>query len=157
MPDDQEIRQTEVNLWWSFREKCIEHSKDYGAATIRSLILINGGAIIALLTFISSARENNRYFVDVFYLKCSIALFLAAIILAVIAGALGYFNFQSNALMVPRPDRLQHYVSTGEPLGISDKSKAIRRTALSAALFVGLAVFCFVAACVSALQGISAL
>ena len=130
----------EVEHWWAFRQSSIEHSKDYGIATVRSLILINGAAIIATLTFMSRLGENSRVNVGIGQIKVALGCYVFGLLFSLVTGALGYLNFQYNALEVPDPNQLEKAISSGKFAG--RKSKSINRTAIAAFLS---AAFSFVA------------
>ena len=133
-------KEGQVERWWAFRQSAIEHSKDYGIATVRSLILINGAAIIATLTFISRLQERSQIEVGIEQIKVALACYVFGLLFSLVTGALGYLNFQYNALSIPDPDRLESVIESGEFKG--RQSKSINRTAIAAFMS---AVFSFVA------------
>jgi uncharacterized membrane protein len=141
MNEDQELRRIESERWWSYREQSISHSKEYGIATVRSLILIHGAAIIATLTFVSNLKTDSKTAVDFHELKIAIAMFIVGLLLALLVGAMGYFNFQANAYGVPGPNQLHRYILSGDVTGWKDKSRATRGTTYAA---IGLALVSFV-------------
>jgi hypothetical protein len=86
----------------------ISSSKEYGVMGLRSLFLLNGGAIIAILTLIgtvldegqSNARLTPASFVPAFQ------AFGMGLVFAVIAMLCGYFNFQFHGQIYAGPAEL---------------------------------------------------
>jgi hypothetical protein len=80
------------------RVKAMEHSKDYGQIFVRTIFLLNGGAILALLTFIGSmygksdlnvlvAISLGKKLVPAFY------CFAGGLVSAALVAAIAYFNW----------------------------------------------------------------
>ena len=108
---DNDSNVAEAERWWSFREKSIEFSKEYGVATVRYLILVNGGAIIALLALLGNFKTDSAIKIDIPCLKVAIFGYVLGLLCGGGTSAIGYLNFQKNALSVPDPDKLYEEVS----------------------------------------------
>jgi len=57
----------------------IQAADQLGLAFVRTIILLNGGAIIALFTFVGNSTENSLIQFSVSSIKCSITAFLIGI------------------------------------------------------------------------------
>lgn len=142
MDSDQDIRASEAERWWQYFRDSLLFSKEYGFSTIKSLILINGGALIALLSFLaaSDVRENLSEISSINYLYSCFFCYVAGLLLSIVAGGAGYFNFQFAALTLPFPDELSEFVRTGNK-GAWLRHKGIGITAIigaAAAILSGL-------------------
>ena len=119
---DQDLRLKEAERWWDFYIKVGESVREYGVVTVRSLILINGGALVALLAALSNifgkSEENAHKLAS--GLGCASIFLILGLILAVGTGALGYLNFMFLHRELPGPYGLHKYVKTGD---VSDWKK----------------------------------
>ena len=143
MSDEQEIRQKEAERWWEFERDTLSFSKEYGHATVQSLITINGGAIVALLSFLAasdlklqlsqtSVGSSVRY---------SLASFGIGLLLAVVVGGLGYLNFSFLNSGLPGPSALTKYVREGDVSGWKINSTMVVGTAwLAVVVAIGSAL-----------------
>ena len=151
---EQELRKFESEKWWDFYQKAIGYAKDYGEATIQSLILINGGATVALLTFLSSMFSHDKMIAktlasSLFY---PFIFFSFGLLLAVIAGGIGYINFTLNAQALPGPNGLRKYIANGDITEWEPKKNLIKWTSLVAIGCVSGSVLVFAIGVFSSLQ-----
>jgi hypothetical protein len=111
-----ENRREEAARWWDEYSKCLEYSKEFGIATIRSLILINGGAVVAILATIGNIATKN----DAIAKKLATAFgstllfFVVGLTLSVLAAGIGYSNYIFYTLRLPNPHKLQVYIEKGK-------------------------------------------
>jgi hypothetical protein len=118
MDDQQEIRKLEADRWWELQKDALLYSKEYGVIVVRSLILINGGAIIAFLSFLSSSKFSDGLNSNAtFALKGCIVSFVVGLILSIAVGGIGYINFQYLTAKLPDPSDLSRYISDGDVSG----------------------------------------
>jgi hypothetical protein len=106
-----------------------EYSKEYGQTFIKTVFLLNGGAIIALLTFIGS-----MYTKDALNIMVAISLgrslvpaflcFAGGLVCAALVAAIAYFNWNYVASSHPGPMALYEFLH-GKPLRQQIASKAI--------------------------------
>jgi hypothetical protein len=150
---DRTPEQIEAERWWSFRENSIEFSKEYGVATVKYLMLLNGGAIIALLTLFGNLKKDAAVNLDIPCLKISIAGYLFGLVCGCITCAMGYLNFQNNALAVPDPDFLQDRVSQKQ---MRRNRSSVKMTALVALVTATLGFVLFSLSSLVAVMSISA-
>lgn len=57
----------------------LEGANTLGLAFVKTVMLLNGGAMLAILSFIGNAQHNSPIILDVGYVKISMWLFLAGI------------------------------------------------------------------------------
>ncbi len=152
MTDEQKLRMDEANRWWQYRQESVAFSKEYGLATVRSLILLNGGAIITLLSFLAAGLTSESLDISkvtnlAFW---ALASFSVGAVLAVITGGLGHLNFVAHAKYPQGPNGLMKYIESADTtewgnhraVAIPLTSKAAAFIAMvSIALFVGGAFF----------------
>ena len=122
MEFEQETRQKEAERWWEFQRDALGYSKEFGAVVVKSLLLINGGAIIAILSFVSNSKmdeqlKNAAYASNMLY---TITFFVAGLILAIATAAVGYINFQYLTYKLPDPSELSNFVRNGDRSGWGD-------------------------------------
>lgn len=98
-------------------------SKEYAVMGLRSVVLLNGGAIIALLTLVGAVVGKP----DAWGQTLSPASFVpafeafgAGLILAVLAMVIGYFNFQVHLLAHAKPSALANHILKSESEWPSD-------------------------------------
>lgn len=156
MSDDANHRRDEAERWWKLREASIQHSKDYGFATLRTLGLINAGAVIALLTFFSNIKPDGAAYLEFGMLKWAIVCYIGGLVLAIVAGTMGYFNFMTIATGIPGPAELQRYAERGETLGWENRTTFIRWTSYVAVSAAILSLILFTAGSFLALQSLAA-
>jgi hypothetical protein len=156
MDDQRETRKTVAAFWWEFEHKSLEYSKEYGAITLRGLFLINGGAIISILTLIGSLLQNPNGLKLSELLFESIWFFALGLIATILATGIGYVNFQALNYMQPGPDGLRKYIDTGDASGWKI-SKIPIVTAWSAVVLSGASAFLFFYGLYLALSGFEAM
>jgi hypothetical protein len=104
-----------VSLASEERTRALSYSKEYGQIVVKTVFLLNGGAIIALLTFISSmygksdlnilvAISLGKKLVPAFY------LFAIGLVSAALVAAIGFFNWGWAALSHPDPAEVYNFV-----------------------------------------------
>jgi hypothetical protein len=159
MKNDQEMREFEVGLWSIFSQKAGEFTKEYGISTVRSLILINGGASVALLAAISNIYSKNDSAAKILAgnLSASFGFFLAGLTLAVMTGAMGYFNFFFVSQSLPGPHGLHKYIKSGDVSGWRNRSKLISLTMVAAVILAVLSLGFFGVGSLAAVRTFGAL
>src|SRR5882672_5609649 len=79
---------------WALRRDALQFTKDYGLFTLRSCLVLNGGAILAMLAFVGNlyghATQGSIKLHDFGY---AIGLFTLGLVVTVMASICGYFNF----------------------------------------------------------------
>lgn len=117
-PSGQLARQTGyVDATHSERSEYVKHLKDYGQETIKSLILLNGGAIVALLTFVGALLAKGELAqlrlaaVTLDRLLPAFGCFGAGLATSVAAAGFGYLNFSALAEIAPSPRELHDWMS----------------------------------------------
>jgi hypothetical protein len=74
----------------------IQSFREYGATTLRSIFLINGGAIVSLLAFMaSSARSEKATALSPSAFVCPFLFFVAGLLLTILASFAGFLNFRA--------------------------------------------------------------
>jgi hypothetical protein len=114
-------------------------ARDFGAATIKPLILLNGAALIALVSYLASVAPSRGWLIAAASdeIGLSVVSFLIGLISAAIASGIGYINYSSIGESLPPPHKLTHYVEGGD---VSGWSENVRRIATPTAwVAVGLA------------------
>jgi hypothetical protein len=71
-------------------DRHIQYAKEYGFLAIRSLFLLNGGALVSLVAFAGNSVGKQNMVTG---LGISLALFVFGLIFAVVAMALSFWNF----------------------------------------------------------------
>src|ERR1700719_4602115 len=94
IPDDETAKRLESA--WARRREIAEFTKDYSLFTLRSLVVLNGGAILATLAFIGNlygragTAEPALRIAD---FGRPILTFTFGLVTTILAGISGYFNF----------------------------------------------------------------
>jgi hypothetical protein len=91
----------------------VQASKDYGVMSLRSMFLLNGGAIIALLTLAGTILDDPAATRTDFIPTRFVAAFQAyvmGLVLAVLGMISGYFNFQLIAMTRAEPGDLANNI-----------------------------------------------
>jgi hypothetical protein len=131
------------------RIKAQSYSKEYGQTFIRTVFLLNGGAILSLLTFIGSmygksdlnilvAISLGKRLVPAFY------YFAAGLGSAALIAAIGYFNWGFVANSYAGPGPLFDFLNRKS---IEDNPKidtAIHWSSWAGILFAVASLFCFI-------------
>jgi hypothetical protein len=68
----------------------LEQANTLGLAYLRTMVTLNGGAILALLTFIGNAQAQTAFFVPLHTLRLSLACFLVALVSLLVALVVSY-------------------------------------------------------------------
>ncbi|MBE1291475.1 MAG: hypothetical protein GJ677_03200 [Rhodobacteraceae bacterium] len=68
----------------------LEQANTLGLAFMRTIVLLNGGGILALLTYLGNASAQTQVQIGVASIKLSIALFLAGITSVLMALVISY-------------------------------------------------------------------
>jgi hypothetical protein len=79
----------------SARVEMVERLKfqvGYSEAVIKALVLVNGGAMVALFTFVGNASQANLFRFDIGQLWVAFALFATGISAALVAAVGGFFS-----------------------------------------------------------------
>ncbi|HXW26222.1 MAG TPA: hypothetical protein VEK73_15870 [Xanthobacteraceae bacterium] len=121
---------------WLRRRDAAQLTKDYGLFTLRSLILLNGGAILAMLALIGNlygrAADPPLRITD---FRGPLILFTFGLIATLFASFFGYFNFFFSQ---------RHYASPAVMRSAAPKpSRQMKATSLAAVAFavISLALF----------------
>jgi len=80
---------------WALRRDAVQFTKDYGLFTLRSCLLLNGGAILAMLAFIGNlyGRTSATPSLTLHDFNYAIGLFGLGLVATVVASICGYLNF----------------------------------------------------------------
>jgi hypothetical protein len=81
---------------WALRRDAMQFTKDYGLFTLRSCLVLNGGAILAMLAFIGNLyghTTTTSSYPKLHDFSRAIAIFGLGLVATVIASICGYFNF----------------------------------------------------------------
>lgn len=70
-----------------------QHLKEYGQMALRSIFLLNGGATLALLTFIGSVIQKTNYSVSPSAFVPSFRWFVGGLIATVVSMTFAYLNY----------------------------------------------------------------
>lgn len=72
--------------------------KDYGSQVLRALMILNGGAVIAILAMIGSlVSKTGAVLLHPGSVVPALTAYVLGVICTVIGMAMGYFNFQWNS------------------------------------------------------------
>lgn len=72
----------------------IEVIKEIGFFGYRSLITLNSGAFVVILTFVANSGENTAFELDAFWLKWSMITFLVGLALTFVSASFAYIQTQ---------------------------------------------------------------
>lgn len=132
------------------RAIAIEATKEYGAATIKSLILLNGGAIIALLALLSALYSKDAgaalIAAKVLTVRLSKALawFAGGLGLAAITSAVGYLNWFNVAATYGTPSDVADWMRGEKAIATERwRERAINATIGLACLSALTSLACF--------------
>ena len=111
-----ELRKDTASRWWEEYTQALGNSKDFANVTIRSLILLNGGAIVVILATIANiASKNDKWAMNlVSNIKGSLYLFTLSLLLAVLSGGTAYVSYILMVIRIPSPADLSKYVEEGK-------------------------------------------
>ena len=99
----------------TLQRDALQHTKDYGLFVLRTCILLNGGAIIALLTAVT--HQSNSIIIALGIIRFSIVLLVFGLVCAVVAAVFGYLNFERGQ----RPfERCENEALSGHRIGMRD-------------------------------------
>lgn len=90
MTPEQEIardRYTELNADYVDR---IRYQVEFAQSVVRTLTLLNGGAVIALFTFVGQVNSRGVLLFDPFQIKAAFAGYIVGLIMAVLALGSGF-------------------------------------------------------------------
>jgi hypothetical protein len=76
----------------TLQRDALQYTKNYGLFVLRTCILLNGGAIIALLTAVT--HQSDSIVIALATVRFSIVLLVFGLVCAVIAAVFGYLNFE---------------------------------------------------------------
>jgi hypothetical protein len=76
----------------TFQRDARQYTKNYGLFVLRTCILLNGGAIIALLTAVTHQSDSIVFALAA--VRFSIVLLVFGLVCAVVAAVFGYLNFE---------------------------------------------------------------
>jgi hypothetical protein len=76
----------------TLQRDALQHTKDYGLFVLRTCMLLNGGAIIALLTAVT--HQSDSIVIAPGIIRFSIVLLVFGLVCAVVAAVFGYLNFE---------------------------------------------------------------
>jgi hypothetical protein len=119
MTKDQEIRGAEAERWWQVSRDAMAYSKDYGTVAVNSLILVNGGALLALLSFLAASEVRDQLTGPAIIRSVYWTFFFFALGmgLALVTAGVGYLNYLWIAFSQPGPSDLSEYVLEGRTSG----------------------------------------
>ena len=73
----------------------LETATTLGLSYLRTMVTLNGGAILALLTYLGNANTQGMVYIPLQSIKCSMGAFLAAICLMML-GMIVSYSFTAN-------------------------------------------------------------
>ena len=76
----------------TLQRDALQYTKNYGLFVLRTCILLNGGAIIALLTAVT--HQSDSIVIALATVRFSIVLLVFGLVCAVVAAVFGYLNFE---------------------------------------------------------------
>jgi hypothetical protein len=82
----------------TFQRDALQYTKDYGLFVLRTCILLNGGAIIALLTAVT--HQSDSIVIALGAVRFSIVLLVFGLVCAVVAAVFGYLFFERGQSML---------------------------------------------------------
>ena len=91
-----DVDQKEVTLEWY--KSNVQWTRDLGMLAIKTLITLNSGAFVVLLTFIGNSAAQSAFSVPIFALQTAMVSFLTGIVAVFLVIA---FAFVNNNLMNP--------------------------------------------------------
>jgi hypothetical protein len=73
----------------------LQLTKDFSLFVLRTCVILNGGAILALLSLLGSiiTHQPSSAVISLTAVRISIGLFAIGLVLTVLAGVCGYYNF----------------------------------------------------------------
>lgn len=101
------------------RAQAYELAQNYGRDVVRALILLNGGAIVALLTFVGALfskadpKLSRAAAAMLHEMDIPLTLFGTGLVSAVLAPAVGYLNMTILQSMMLNSFELSHFIQTG--------------------------------------------
>ncbi len=115
----RQLRKVEAERWWEWRITSLVAAKEFGAATVKAMILLNGAALIALASFLGTMAQARGAQIDQMrdQIGVSVVLFILGLVAAVSTSGIAYINFTAIAESLPAPDKLSHYVDAGDVSG----------------------------------------
>jgi hypothetical protein len=88
---------------WLLERDAVQFTKDFSLFVLRTCVLLHGGAIIALISLLS---HQATPIITVASIRVAIIIFAAGLVVTVLAGIFGYFNFLINQVRDVSPSRL---------------------------------------------------
>ncbi|MFD0917207.1 hypothetical protein ACFQ14_12375 [Pseudahrensia aquimaris] len=99
----------------------VEGMKAYGSAALRGIFLLNGGGVLAILSYLGSTRLAQSQISDLGIsetLYSSAVCFILGLALVVAANTFAYFNFAVSSYHGPNWWRIRNFILNGDaPLG----------------------------------------
>jgi hypothetical protein len=131
---DIEMASDRLEQEWALERDAVQFTKDFSLFVLRTCVLLHGGAIVALISLLGtviSHQETNV--ISVTLIRVGIIIFASGLVVTVLAGMCGYFNFLANQERDASPPRLL------ENLLLS------RRTRIAATTLIVISLVLFVA------------
>jgi hypothetical protein len=143
-----------MELDWSLRRDALQYTKEYGLFTLRSCLVLNGGAIVAILAFIGNlyGRGTASPPVRIHDLDLALFLFVAGLVAVIVASICGYFNFLTSQ---KRLNESAAFLPMRSVLGASTPDYSGRLTRRIATGLVVISVTSFVIGVLSVAYAIS--
>jgi hypothetical protein len=93
MANDRDLKQYEHEL--SSERDAVQFTKEFSLFVLRSCVVLNGGAILAILSLLGTlaSHAESSIVVRFWYVKIALSLFAAGLVATVISGICGYHNF----------------------------------------------------------------
>ena len=118
-PTEAKHRETEADRWWELHIFAATAAKEFATSAIKSLFLLNGGALIAFnslfATLLPSKTLRLAQFGDDIF-EAAIC-FVVGLILTVVIAGVAYINYSAIQAGSPGPNQLADYVKTGNIAG----------------------------------------
>ena len=163
---EQYMLATRVYLEYQHAErmKCFDGLVSYGSTTVRSAFLLNGGAILAFMTFAGGLFAKSDQGMTLAAISFAHALtpalwsFVAGISLAAMTSGIGYLNFSAAVLTYFDHHRSYAFVHAKPVEEISDKFRQTANfTVVLAVICAASSLICFLIGCVFVGQAVTIL
>lgn len=87
----------------------IQVTREIGVLALKTLITLNSGAFVVLLTFIGNAAAQSKFVVPLTNLKCAMTLFLLGIILSFVVFGYTYVVSQTTTPYEPKKSKVDDW------------------------------------------------
>jgi len=149
MADEQQrLREAEAAQWWEWKLASLSAAQEFGGATIKTLVLLNGGALVALGSYLGTNSASRGWMFSSLRDEITYVClrFIGGLLAAALASGIAYFNYSIITESYPSPSELTKYITAGDVSGWRPKiSRLATPTAWAAVVssIVSAAAFCW--------------